>query len=242
MTPSPRSIGRRTFLAAGATALAGCRTPGRDRARDVLVLAVKADVTGIYPNPPLLNEGFTSQVNWNVFEGLVGLDTQLRLRPALAAHWSNPDDRTYVFELRPDLQFSDGRPVGAADVVASLRGASRTPLRDYFHAIEETRALAERRLELRTRSPYLVLLTRLPWGLVLPEEEWSRPRAEPIGTGPYRLVSWDPGRRLVLEAIPVPWTRTSLPRCRLRSRPARRGADRSSGVGAGGRRRPRPPR
>jgi peptide/nickel transport system substrate-binding protein len=169
---------------------------------ETLVLAVKADITGVYPSREAVNEAFTTQVHWNFLEGLVGLDAQLHLRPTLASNWSNPDDHTYVFELRAGHSFSDGRPVRAQDVVASLRGASRTALADYFHAIAETRALDERRVQIVTRSPYLVLLTRLPWGMVLPEAEWERSTPAPIGTGPYRLVSHTRGREVVLERNP----------------------------------------
>ena len=52
-------------------------------------------------------------------EGLSGFDTQLRVRPLLAASWETPDERTYLFDLRPGLRFSDGRPLTADDVVAS---------------------------------------------------------------------------------------------------------------------------
>ncbi|HEY5908887.1 MAG TPA: ABC transporter substrate-binding protein [Vicinamibacteria bacterium] len=166
------------------------------------MLAVKGDITGVYPSAGALNEAFTTQVHWNFLEGLVGLDSQLHMRPALAVHWSNPDDHTYVFELRPGLVFSDGRPLRAHDVVASLRGASRTALADYFHAIAEARTLNDQRLQVVTRSPYLVLLTRLPWGMVLPEAEWDRPEPAPIGTGPFKFVSRDPGREIVLDANP----------------------------------------
>lgn len=186
-------------MAAGG-ALAACRAPKTGRPKDSLVLAVRGDVTGFYPNPPIANEAFTTQVNWNLFEGLVGLDPQLKLRGGLAEHWSNPDDRTYLFDLRPDLRFSDGSAVLAADAGASLLGAKRTAYRDYFHAIAEVRVLGERRLELVTRVPYLVLLTRLPWGMVLPSREWQKPRAAAVGTGPYRLLAWEQGERIRLEA------------------------------------------
>jgi peptide/nickel transport system substrate-binding protein len=205
-TCSPRRglpLPRRRFLAlsAGGALLAGCRArPGRYAG--TLTLAVRSDVTGFYPSPLATNEAFTTQVNWNIFEGLVCLDPQLRLRAGLAAHWSNPDDRTYLFEMPPGLRFSDGSPVEAADAVASLLGARQTAYRDYFHAITDARVTGERRLEVTTRGAYLVLLTRLPWGLVLPRREWEKPAPAPIGTGPYRLVAWEKGERIRFEQNP----------------------------------------
>jgi peptide/nickel transport system substrate-binding protein len=166
------------------------------------VCAVRSDVVSFYPNLPSVNESFTSQVNWNLFEGLVGFDHQYRLRPALAASWSNPDQHTSLFELRPGLSFSDGRPLRAQDVAVSLMGAKRAAFRDYFHAVNEVRAPDDGHVEIRTESPFLVILTRLPWGLVLPAEEWTREPARSVGTGPYRLVAWHRGERIELERNP----------------------------------------
>jgi peptide/nickel transport system substrate-binding protein len=167
-----------------------------------LTLAVRSDVTGFYPSELARNEAFTTQVNWNVFEGLVCLDPQLRLHKGLAAHWSNPDDRTYVFEMPPDLRFSDGTPVEAADAVASILGARRTAYRDYFHAVTAARVTGQRQLEVITRGPYLVLLTRLPWGMVLPRREWEKSAPAAIGTGPYRLAAWERGESIRFEPNP----------------------------------------
>jgi peptide/nickel transport system substrate-binding protein len=170
---------------------------------ETLVLAVRADVTGIFPNPPIVNEAFTTQVNWNIFEGLVGLDRDLYLRPAIAENWSaSPDAANYVFNLRPGLRFSDGRPLTASDVVASLLHGRDGVYSDSLHSIADARALDVLRVEVRTHTAYLALITRLPWGLVLPEDAWRRAPVPAIGTGPYRLVSWDKGERILLEANP----------------------------------------
>jgi peptide/nickel transport system substrate-binding protein len=195
---------RRRFLAlsAGGALLAACRARPTPRSSDTLTLAVRSDVTGFYPSEAARNEAFTTQVNWNAFEGLVCLDPQLRLHKGLAAHWSNPDDHTYLFEMAPGLRFSDGTPVEAADAVASILGARRTAYRDYFHAITNARVTGEHRLEVITRGPYLVLLTRLPWAMVLPRREWERPAPAAIGTGPYRLAAWKMGESIRFEQNP----------------------------------------
>ena len=46
-----------------------------------------------------------------------------RVQPALAESWEQPDDTTYVFDLRDDVQFQDGTPMTAEDVVFSLEQA-----------------------------------------------------------------------------------------------------------------------
>jgi peptide/nickel transport system substrate-binding protein len=170
----------------------------------VLRVAVRADVRGFFPNPPFANEAYSVHVNSNVFEGLVGFDPNLRLIPALAARWENPDASTYLFELEPGLRFSDGRPVTAADVVASLKTAMerRWALYDYLRAIVAVKARGERQVEIRTGTPDLILLFRLPWGFVLPADALGQDPVPVIGTGPYRLESWVPGQEFTFVRNP----------------------------------------
>jgi peptide/nickel transport system substrate-binding protein len=187
---------RRLALAALAiTGLLACRkAPAPVLSPGPLRIALHADVTGFFPGP-LVNEAFTLQVNRSVYESLVRFDHELRLRPGLAERWSSPDDRTYRFELRPGVLFSDGRPMTAADVVASL-AANREGwvTRDYLQAVESVRATGEREVEIRTRFPYLALLTRLPWGPVIPRDAVGQGASPALGTGPYRVETWEPGR------------------------------------------------
>ncbi len=194
---------RAALVAACALAGAACREappPPSNR----LVLAVRADVTGFFPNAPLANEAYTWLVNASVFEGLTRRDPDQRIEPALATRWENPDQRTYLFELREDLLFSDGRPVRASDVAASLLAPVRRgwPNRDYLHSIESVEVEGERVLRVRTRAPDLVLLTKLPWGFVVPADAVDATPVPAVGTGPYRLQSWSPGREFVLGRNP----------------------------------------
>jgi peptide/nickel transport system substrate-binding protein len=197
--PRPRGL---ALTAALALALpCGCAGNGPRRETSRLTLAVRADVTGFFPNPPMANEGYTQDINWNIFEGLSGFDGRYRLVPAVAERWQTPDSRTYVFELREGERFSDGSPLTAADVVASLEShiERQWVFRDFLHAIESVRAEGERRVVIRTRAPYLVLLFKLPWGMILPRAALEGEPVPAVGTGPYRLESWSPGHGFVLR-------------------------------------------
>lgn len=182
---------------------ATCRS-APDPSPHTLTVALRADVIGFYPNPPLTNEAYSFQINNIVLEGLVRYNGTFGLEPALATSWSNPDERTYVFELRPGVRFADGRPVTAADVVASLLAPRERgwATRDYVQAIESVRALSESRVEIRTRAADLVLLTRLPWVFVLPAADLGQKEIPVVGTGAYRLESRTPGREIALSRNP----------------------------------------
>lgn len=175
-----------------AALLAACR-PAPEEAS--LTVAVRADVTGFFPNPPAKDESFTNRISAELFEGLTRFDRDGRLVPGLSERWETPDPLTYVFHLRTGLRFSDGSPVTAHDVAASLReNLDRGwPTATYLRSIAALEVDGPLRLVVRTRVPYPLLLYKLPWGYVLPASVLGRSPVPSTGTGPYRLASWEPG-------------------------------------------------
>jgi len=166
-----------------------------------VTIAVRADVTGFFPNPPAMDESFTNRVNAEILEGLTCLDPDGRVAPALAERWETPDERTYVFHLRPGLRFSDGSPLTSADVVASLLANIEKdwPTAGYLRNIGSIEADGPLGVIVRTRVPYPLLLYKLPWGYVLPFGVLGRNPVPLVGAGPYRLASWERDRSFTLD-------------------------------------------
>jgi oligopeptide transport system substrate-binding protein len=84
-------------------------------------------------DPALQGDIGSAAVSAQLFESLTAIDARLQTQPALAGSWDFRDaGATVVFHLRPDLAFSDGSPLGAADVVRSwfriIDPASPSPL------------------------------------------------------------------------------------------------------------------
>ena len=166
-----------------------------------------------------------------IFDGLVEFEPgSMAVRPALAESWSVSDDgRTYTFTLRDGIRFHNGSPVGADDVVYTIRRAltreSRSRKRSYFRAIEgsdafwagETEDLAGvRAVDPRTvritlsyaYSPFLQVLASEA-GSILPEEVYSDPNQaylrHPVGAGPFRFESWEPSISMTLSRFERHW-------------------------------------
>ncbi len=197
---------RAGWLFAGVLGAQGCApasAPAREGA--TLRVAAQADITGLYPQ--LRNESYSFAVNSNVFEGLTVLGHGLGPQPALADRWETPDDRTWLFHLRPGVRFSDGQPVRARDVVASVRYASNAPTtRTLLAPVESVDAVSEELVRIRTRFPCPVLLAHLAFALVLPEAALSKTAAASApGTGAYRVEDWVRGKELVLARNPHHW-------------------------------------
>jgi peptide/nickel transport system substrate-binding protein len=195
----------RAFAGALAAALAiGCARPAPPAARP---LRIGVHTDPLVLDPHLRNEALTYSVLRNVYEGLTAFDAEMRIGPALAASWENPNDLTWVFHLRPGVRFHDGHELTAADVVASVERARSLPASgfgSYVVAVATVRAVDPHTVELTTRRPYAILLNKLAFVLIVPAGSPPEIR-QPVGTGPYRLASYQPGVRLVLRAFAGYW-------------------------------------
>jgi peptide/nickel transport system substrate-binding protein len=183
---------------------AGCSRPAAPSARP-LRIALHSDPLVL--DPHLRNEALTYSVLRNVYEGLTAFDAEMRIGPALAVSWENPNDLTWVFHLRPGVRFHDGRELTADDVVFSLDRARNLPASgfgSYVVAVSKVRALDPHTVELTTRRPYAILLNKLAFVLIVPAGSPPEIR-QPVGTGPYRLISYQPGERLALGAFDGYW-------------------------------------
>jgi len=157
-------------------------------------------------DPHLKNEVLTFSILQNVYDALVTFDAELRVRPALATSWENPNELTWRFHLRQGVRFHDGRPLTADDVVATLERARHHPsgdVRNYLVSVDAVRKVSADTVEITTRRPAPVLLNKLTFVYVVPRDAPEEIR-QPIGTGAYRFVSMD-RRRVVLRAFDESW-------------------------------------
>lgn len=130
------------------------------------------------------DRGAAQAIRSATVEGLVGLDEQGRVIPAMADRWTVTDDgQSYIFRLR-DGTWADGSPLTGETARAALRQALAslrgTPLAHDFEPVEEVRAMAGRVVEIRLARPlpeFLQLLAQPELGLA------RRGR----GTGPMAL-------------------------------------------------------
>ena len=170
-----------------------------------LRLGIYSDPLGF--DPHRRDEYLTFSVLLDLYDGLVAFDDHLRIRPALAVSWENPNDLVWRFHLRPGVHFHDGRELSADDVVFSLDRARRQPTNSvatYLVAVQQVRAVDRQTIEIVTDRPYPILLNKLTHVLIVPAGSPDR-IVEPIGTGPYRLADDQPGKRLLLRAFGDYW-------------------------------------
>ena len=167
--------------------------------RTALVVGVPASVGDRAPNQA--GDVTTASVLGNIYETLVDVDPRLGLTPGLAESWYTPDDLTWVFKLRAGVRTHEGGTLSASDVVRSLENARDDPASAHRAALREVRAVEATdplTVVLRMRRPVDSMPARLARVFV-----WSPPaRGGPaVGTGRYRVRSWQSGGDAVLEAF-----------------------------------------
>ncbi|GAB5602219.1 ABC transporter substrate-binding protein [Thermus sp. FJN-A] len=179
----------------------------------------------------------------NLYETLVRFEGNdlATLRPGLAESWKverGAADWILTFKLRRGSKFSTGREVTAKDVVFSFERALalKGPGSFLFTEIAQlkpgaTKALDPYTVEVRipkTASPqsFLSILTFTIGGIVDSEEVQKNAKGgdfgkdfltnNSAGSGPYRLVRWDRGNQVILEANPHARVKPKIPRVVLR--------------------------
>lgn len=157
---------------------------------------------------PLLLESTTLFTISNVFEGLVRRGRNMKLEPALAARWTIPDDRTWLFELREGVRFHDGTPVTAAEVKTAfdrVRNDPEAPGKQLLTNIASIETTGERSLRFTTDRPEPLLLQRLSLFRIAHGRTTREIVAHPVGTGPYRVARWSRNGPVELLAFDHYW-------------------------------------
>lgn len=157
------------------------------------------DLTQIYPNT---NTATALQLNTQLFEGLVKYDQQTKIVPALATEWSNPDNKTWVFNLRHDVTFHSGRQMTAQDVKYSLDYAISHDTDDTLgnlasaSTLKKVEVTGRYQVKITTNGPDPILLNRLTFLFIMDSK--GKIGDPDNGTGPYILK---PGTKLSPTAI-----------------------------------------
>ncbi len=144
----------------------------------------------------------------NVFEGLVRIDQNGDIVPALASSWETSEDGlTWTFTLQESVTFHNGDPLTPADVVAALKRAadpeSGHTHPEYYKAIETVQAEGNT-VVLTLSKPTSSLLYNLarPDSIIYQAGTTDSQASEPVGTGPFKFAQWVRGSEVRLEKYP----------------------------------------
>jgi ABC-type transport system substrate-binding protein len=152
-----------------------------------------------------------------MFESLLGVDINGRIQPNLAESWTISDTgRVYTFNLRRGVKFHDGREMTGEDVRYAITYAMNPKNGTYGQSMlapverVETEGKHSVKIFLKKPSPpFLASLTDIQAFSVVPKESLpegiSKLDRFPPGTGPFKVVEWQPGQRFLFERFNDYW-------------------------------------
>jgi peptide/nickel transport system substrate-binding protein len=185
--------------------VAGCASPV---AVDPNYLTVGVSRAPNNLDPRVGSDEGSARVAQLVYSRLMRIDDQLRVVPNLADRLDNPDPLTYIAHLRSGVKFHDGHELTARDVVYTfgsfLDPAFVSPYKGAFRMLASVRALDDYTVEFRLNEPFGSFPIQLVFPIV-PADAGDSLRTFPIGTGPYRFVSYAVDDQVVLSAFEGYW-------------------------------------
>jgi peptide/nickel transport system substrate-binding protein len=157
-------------------------------------------------------------INRALFDVLIGFDEQGKLVPGLATEWKSVNPTTWEMKIRQGVRAHDGEVVDAQDIAYTFERAvdPKIAARGVVPYILGTtqfasaQAVDNQTLRITTKTPVPFFPSLIAEWTVLPRGFYSRSSLEEtarraVGTGPYKLVEWRRGERLVLEANEQYW-------------------------------------
>jgi peptide/nickel transport system substrate-binding protein len=174
-------------------------------------------------DPHSLNESLQLSVTSNVYETLVGRNKDLSLAPVLASSWKQATPTVWRFELRKGVQFHDGTPFTADDVVFSFARAAGegSDMKAHVSEIKEVRKINDLTVEIETREAFPILPDVITQIMIM-SKKWceTNQATKPVdrrkgienaasfkanGTGPFRVRERQPNVRTVFSRNGTYW-------------------------------------
>ena len=163
-------------------------------------------------DPGTLSENGEIVISGMLFQGLTALDYDWQPTPLLAESWETNDDFTeWTFHLR-EATFHDGSPLTAQDVAFTLGrlvdesyGSALYSRLEPSLAADGIEVVDDRTVRLTLKRPDSLLLLPLSTYQAFIVRDGAEGANDGIGTGPFRITSFNPGRSYEFERNPDYW-------------------------------------
>lgn len=187
---------------------------------NTLVMIIESSPTNLDPRVGI--DARSELIDGLIFDDLLARGDNLDVAPALAERWDIPDPLTYVFHLHRGVRFHDGRSLTSRDVKwtfdSLLQGKIRSTKAAVYRFVDHIDAPDEATVVFHMKEPDATLLWNLSDGAmgIVPDGSGDEMTRRPVGSGPFRFVSAEMDRDVVIERNPDYWGGPpKLPRVRF---------------------------
>lgn len=208
----PRFSNQRAFIVL--LSLAACISSGcTKQSADPYTVTVAIESSPTNLDPRIGTDAQSERIDELIFDSLVRKDSQFNLQPDLATSWENPDPLTYIFHLRSNVRFHNGQPLTARDVKWTLDSMlDHSLVTAKYQALRNIASVDTpdaSTVVIHMHQPDAFLLWNLSDGAlgIVPYGSGANLQQHPIGTGPFRFVSQEVDKDVVLERNPDSWQR-----------------------------------
>lgn len=177
-----------------------------------LTVAQQADIVGL--DPATYSAASSAYVAEQIYDSLLSVSPQGDVIPAVAQKYAvSSSGLVYTFTLRPGVKFSDGQALTSKDVVYSLQRVlnpkTASPRLNDLGKVASVKAPNPSTVVVTLKEPYAPFLTKIASGGmgIMPAgyAESHDVVKQPMGSGPFKFVSWVPGDSVTLERNPYYW-------------------------------------
>ncbi|WP_404420758.1 ABC transporter substrate-binding protein [Thalassospira australica] len=191
-----------------ALAMAAAGTAAANKADDTLNVAFSKELENVDSYFNSAREGVILQRS--IWDGLVYRDPYTgEYQGNLATDWQWVDDETLEFNLRQGVTFHNGEPFDADDVVATVNWVADekngVKTQRNVNWMESAEKLDQFKVRIHLKAPFPAAIEYLAGPVsIYPNEYYAEAGPtgmglNPVGTGPYKVVSVEPGKHFVLE-------------------------------------------
>ena len=170
---------------------------------NTLVMIIESSPTNLDPRVGV--DAQSERIDELLFDSLVHRDEHFNLKPWLAESWETPDPLTYIFHLRHGVHFHNGQSLTSRDVrwtIDSLTGGElRSAKTSTYAPIDHIDAPDDYTVVFHLKVPFAALLWNLSDGAIgiVPYGSADNFNQHPIGSGPFRFISAQQDKEVVIE-------------------------------------------